>query len=77
MGCPLLGSGLNHPQVEGGEIKPTTRAMFVVVVLLNVEGFLAAGHGQPDLGQQFGIEQGSVLEPVGIRHTVSGAECIE
>ena len=44
---------------------------------LDLDRALAASHRQEDLGQQFGIEQGTVQRPVSIRHHQPFAQRIE
>src|SRR5690606_41232901 len=38
---------------------------------------LPAGHGQPDIGKNLGVEQGAVQLTPGVVHAVALAQCIE
>lgn len=72
-------AGLDHRQaggVEPGQHHATARAR-VVVVDVDQQRVLAAGHGQPDFRQQLRVEQGAVQRPVRIGDAEAVAQRVQ
>ena len=48
-----------------------------MLILLQGEGGLPTGHGQVNVGQNFGIQQSTMQGPMGVVDAIAFAQCIE